>query len=84
MSKFIQNKEHSRTALIFCYRLKKTSTESYRLLREANDEHAPSQDSFGVSKVVIDFYRRQDGRQETRKTAKKFDDVTLQTSLVTT
>ena len=43
MSKFIPNKEYSRTALIFCFHLKKTAAESYRLLREAYGEHAPSQ-----------------------------------------
>ncbi|KAG5318842.1 MOS1T transposase, partial [Pseudoatta argentina] len=44
MSKFVPNKEHSQTALIFCFHLKKTA-ESYQLFREAYDEHAPSQDT---------------------------------------
>ncbi|EGI58127.1 Mariner Mos1 transposase [Acromyrmex echinatior] len=44
MSKFVPNKEHSRTVLIFCFHLKKTAAESYRLLREAYGEHDPSQD----------------------------------------
>jgi len=43
MSKFVPNREHSRTALIFCFHLKKTAAESYRLLGEAYGEHAPSQ-----------------------------------------
>jgi len=43
MTKFVPNKEYSRTALIFCFHLKKTTTESYRLLGEALGEHAPSQ-----------------------------------------
>ena len=43
MTKFVPNKEHSRTALIFCFHLKTTATKSYRLLGEAYDEHAPSQ-----------------------------------------
>ena len=43
MTKFVPNKEHSRTALIFCFQLKKTAAESYRLLGEAYSEHAPSQ-----------------------------------------
>jgi len=43
MTKFVPNKEHSRTALIFYFHLKKTVAESYRLLEEAYDEHAPSQ-----------------------------------------
>ena len=38
MTKFVPNKEHLRTALIFCFHLKKT-TESYRLLGEAYGEH---------------------------------------------
>ena len=40
MMKFVPNKEHSRTALIFCFHLKKTAAESYRLLTgEAYGEH---------------------------------------------
>ena len=42
MTKFV-NKEHSRTALIFYFHLKKTAAESYRLLGEVYGEHAPSQ-----------------------------------------
>ena len=45
MSKFIPNREQSRTALIFCFHLKKTAAESYRLFRETCGEHAPSQES---------------------------------------
>ena len=43
-TKFVPNKEHSRTALTFCFHLKKTAAESYQLLREAYRKHAPSQD----------------------------------------
>jgi len=43
MTKFVPNEEHSRTALIFCFHLKKTAAESYRLLGEAYGELAPSQ-----------------------------------------
>jgi len=43
MTKFVPNKEHSRTALIFCFHLKKIAAESYRLLGEAYSEHAASQ-----------------------------------------
>ena len=39
------NNEHSRTVLIFCFHLKKTVAESYRLFREAYGEHSPSQDT---------------------------------------
>ena len=45
MSKFIPNKEYSRSALIFCFHLKKTAAESYLLLQEAYGEHAPSQNT---------------------------------------
>ena len=45
MSKIIPIRVHSRTALLFCFHLKKTTAESYRLLREACGKHAPSQDT---------------------------------------
>ena len=45
MSKFIPNKEHSQTILIFSFHLKKIVAESYRLLRKAYGEQAPSQDN---------------------------------------
>ena len=41
----VPNKEDLRTALIFCFHLKKTAVESYRLLREAYGELASSQDT---------------------------------------
>ena len=44
MSKFIPNNEHLRTALFFCFHLKKTAAESYKLLQEAYSDHTPSQD----------------------------------------
>ena len=68
----------------FCFHLKKAAAESYRLLREAYGEHVPSQDTcerwFRRFKRG-DFDTRQKGRQETWKTAKKFEDVELQTLL---
>jgi len=44
-----------RTALIFCYHLKKTAAESHRMLIEAYGEHAKSQALSGLknSKVAI-------------------------------
>ena len=45
MSKFIPYKEHSRTALIFCFNLKKAPGESYQLLQETYGEHTPSQNT---------------------------------------
>ena len=64
-----------------CFYLNKTAAESYRLLLEVYGEHAPSQDTceqrFRRFKSG-DFDTRQEGRQETRKTAKKFEYVELQ------
>lgn len=45
MSNFVPNKEHSRTVLLFCFHLKKTAAESYRMLREAYGDYTPSQDT---------------------------------------
>ena len=82
MSKFRPNKEHSRRALIFCFHLKKTAAESHWLHREDYGERAPSQDTcerwFRRFKSC-DFDTRQKGRQETRKIAKEFEVVKLQT-----
>ena len=64
----------------FCFHLKKSAAEPYRLLREAYGEHAPSLDT------CERWFRRFksgdfDTRQGTRKTSKKFEDVELQASL---
>ena len=40
MSNFVAGNYELRTALIFCYRLKKTAAESHRMLVEAYGEHA--------------------------------------------
>ena len=57
----------------FCFHLKKTAAESYRLLLEAYGERAPSQDTcerwFRRFKSG-DFDTRQERRQGTRKTSK--------------
>ena len=81
MSKFVPNKEHSRTALIFCFHLKKTAAESYRLLREAYGEHAPSQDT-----CERWFRRFKSGDfdvadKEHGKPSKRYEDVELQALL---
>ena len=81
MTKFVPNKEHSRTALIFCFHLKKTVTESYRLLGEAYGEHAPYfpllfaprkkrvNDGFSVSKLEISMLqtRNTENRPKSRR-----------------
>ena len=79
MSKFISSKNHSRTALIFCFHLKKTAAEPYRLLLEAYGEHASSQDT-----CERRFRRFKNGDlevadKEPGKPSKKFKDVKLQT-----
>ena len=80
MSKFIANKEHSRTVLNFCFYLKKSAAESHRLLREVYGERAPSQDTckrwFRRFKSG-DFDPKQAGKQGTWKTDKNFEDVKL-------
>jgi len=75
MTKFVPNKEHSRTALIFYFHLKKTAAESYRLLGETYDEYAPSQktcenDGFSVSKLEISMLqtRNMENRPKSTKT----------------
>ena len=40
MSNFVPGNYDLRTALIFCYHLKKTAAESHRMLVEAYGEHA--------------------------------------------
>ena len=60
--------------------MKKTAAKSYRLLREAYGEHAPSQnmcERWFRSFKSGDF----DTKQETWKTTNKFEDVELQASL---
>ena len=45
MSKIIPNKEHSWTALIFCFHLKKTGAEPYWLLRKTYGENSSLRDT---------------------------------------
>ena len=65
----------------FCFHLKKTAAESYRLRRGVYGGHAQSQDScarwFRHFKGSH-FGTRQEGRQGTWKIAKKFENVELQ------
>ena len=80
MSKFIPNKERSRTAFIFCFHLKKTAAESYRLLRKAYGDRAPSQDTYERwfrRFKRCDFNTRPEGKRGTWKTAKKFENEEL-------
>jgi len=81
MTKFVLNKEHSRTALIFCFYFKKTAAESYRLLGEAYDEHAPSQKTYKrwFQRFKIGDFDVED--KEHGKPPKKYEDVELQALL---
>ncbi|EGI68421.1 Mariner Mos1 transposase [Acromyrmex echinatior] len=74
------NKEHSRTALIFCFCLKKTA-ESYRLLREAYGKHASSQDTCErwFRRFKSDDFDVADKKHG--KPSKRYEDVELQALL---
>ena len=81
MTKFVSNKEHLWTALIFCFHLKKTAAESYRLLGEAYGEHAPSQKTCErwFQRFKIGDFDVAD--KEHGKPPKKYEDVELQALL---
>ena len=74
MTKYVPNKEHSRTALIFCFHLKKTAAESYQLFGETYGEHAPSQktcehfDGFSVSKLEISMLQTRNTENRSKNT----------------
>ena len=71
MTKFVWiNKEHSRTALIFCFHLKKTAAESYQLLGEAYGEHAPLfvNDDFSISKLEISMLQTRNTENHPKST----------------
>ena len=78
----IPNKEHSRTALIFCFHLKKTAAESYRLLGEAYSEHVPSQKTCErwFQRFKIGDFDVAD-KEHGKSTPKKYKDVELQALL---
>ena len=68
----------------FCFHLKKTAAELYRLLREAYGERAPSQDTCGRWFWRFksgDFDTIQEERQGIWKNAKKLEVVKLQALL---
>jgi len=77
MTKYVPNKEHSRTALIFCFHLKKTAAESYRLLGEAYSKRAPSQKTCErwFQRFKIGDFDVAD--KEHGKPPKKYEDVKL-------
>jgi len=81
MMKFVPNKKYSRTALIFCFHLKKTAVESYRLFGEVYDEHVPSQKTCErwFQRFKIGDFDVAD--KEHGKPLKKYEDVELQALL---
>ncbi|KAM0731560.1 Mariner Mos1 transposase [Formica fusca] len=81
MSNFVPGNYDLRTALIFCYHLKKTAAESHRMLVEAYGEHA-----LGKSQCFEWFKKFKSGdfdvrNEERGRPLKKFEDSELQTLL---
>jgi len=81
MSNFVPGNYDLRTALIFCYHLKKTAAESHRMLVKIYGEHA-----LGKSQCFEWFKKFKSGdfdvRNEKReKPPKKFEDSKLQALL---
>ena len=81
MSNFLPGNYDLRTALIFCYHLKKTAAESHRMLVEAYGEHA-----LGKSQCFEWFKKFRSGNFDARneergRPPKKFQDSELQASL---
>ncbi len=71
MSNFEPGNYDLRTALIFCYFLKKTSAKSYRMLVEAYAEHVLGKSQcfewFKNSKVTILTVRNEECRKPSEK-----------------
>jgi len=81
MSNFVPGNYDLRTTLIFCYHLKKTTAESYRMLIEAYGEHA-----LDKSQCFEWFKKFKSGdfdvrNKECGKLSKKFEDSELQALL---
>ena len=81
MSNFVPGNYDLRTALIFCYHLKKTAAESHRILVEAYGEHA-----LGKSQCFEWFKKFRSGNFDVRNEEcgsppKKFQDSELQALL---
>ncbi|KAM0726699.1 Mariner Mos1 transposase [Formica fusca] len=75
MSNFVPRNYDLRTALIFCYHLKKTAAESHRMLVEAYGEHA-----LGKSQCFEWFKKFKSGdfdvrNEERGRPSKKFDEL---------
>ena len=64
VTKFVPNKEHSQTALTFCFHLKKTAAESYRLLGEAYGEHRKKRVNDGFKIGDFDVADKEHGKPQ--------------------
>ena len=78
MSKFVPGKTRLRSALIFCYHLKKNASETHQMLVEAYDNHA-----LGKSQCYEWFKRFKSGNfdvedEERGRPSNKFEDHELQ------
>ena len=74
MSSFVHTNYDLRTALVFCYHLKKTAAESHRMLVQAYGEHA-----LGKTQCFEWFKKFKSGNFDVRnedrgKPPKKFED----------
>jgi len=68
MSNFVPANYDLRTALIFCYHLKKTAAESHRMLVGAYGEHAKSQCFKWFKKFKSGYFDvKSEGRGKTEK-----------------
>ena len=81
MSSFVPTNYDLRTALLFCFHLKKTAAESHRMLVEAFGEHA-----LGKTQCFEWFKRFKSGdfdvrNEELGRPPKKFEDTDLQALL---
>ena len=81
MSNFVPRNYDLRTAVIVCYHLKKTATESHQMLVEAYGKHA-----LGKSQCFEWFKKFRSGNfdvrnEERRRPSKKFQDSELQALL---
>lgn len=81
MSSFVSTNYDLQTALLFCYHLKKTATDSHRMLVKAYGEHA-----FGKSQCCEWFkkFKRGNfdvGNEEFGRPPKRLEDSELQALL---
>lgn len=81
MSNFVPTNYDMRTALLFCFHLKKSAAESHRMLVEAYGEHA-----LGVSQSYEWFKKFKSGdfgveNEERGRPPKRFEDAELQALL---